>query len=97
MNDIANERVGPMQNPLHLCELIRESMDDVGWNVNETAARLGEHGAGTGGHRLGHRRSLDADAGMLRACAGAPGEGRRRTARAPPMPHRVLKLTEHYS
>ncbi len=41
MNDIANDRVGPMQNPPHLGELIRESMDDVSWNVTETAARLG--------------------------------------------------------
>ena len=41
MNDIANHRVGPMQNPPHLGELIRESMDDVGWNETETAARLG--------------------------------------------------------
>ena len=41
MNDITNERVGPMRNPPHLGELIRESMDDVGWNVTETAARLG--------------------------------------------------------
>ena len=41
MTDIANERVGPMLNPPHLGELIRESMDDVGWNVTETAARLG--------------------------------------------------------
>ena len=41
MNDIAGERVGPMLNPPHLGELIRESMDDVGWNVTETAARLG--------------------------------------------------------
>ena len=41
MNDNANDRVGPMQNPPHLGELIRESMDDVGWNVTETAARLG--------------------------------------------------------
>ena len=99
MNDIANDRVGPMQNPPHLGELIRESMDDVGWNVTETggASRLrarnavapaerqgggvGEHGAGAGGYRLGHRRALDADAGELRASAGAPGEGRRRTAR----------------
>ena len=40
MNDIASERVGPMQNPPHLGELIRESMDDLGWNVTETAARL---------------------------------------------------------
>ncbi|MCY3768896.1 MAG: HigA family addiction module antitoxin [Gammaproteobacteria bacterium] len=41
MNDIASERVGPMLNPPHLGELIRESMDDVGWNVTETAAHLG--------------------------------------------------------
>ena len=41
MNDVASDRVGPMQNPPHLVELIRESMDDVGWNVTETAARLG--------------------------------------------------------
>ena len=41
MNDIANDRVGPMQNPPHLGELIRESMDEVGWNVTETAAHLG--------------------------------------------------------
>ena len=41
MNDVASDRVGPMQNPPHLGELIRESMDDVGWNVTQTAARLG--------------------------------------------------------
>ncbi|MCY4192011.1 MAG: HigA family addiction module antitoxin [Rhodospirillaceae bacterium] len=41
MNDIAGERVGSMRNPPHLGELIRESMDDVGWNVTATAARLG--------------------------------------------------------
>ena len=41
MNDIANDRVGPMQNRPHLGEFIRESMDEVGWNVTETAARLG--------------------------------------------------------
>ena len=41
MNDIASERVDSMQNPPHLGELIRESMDDVGWNVTETATRLG--------------------------------------------------------
>ena len=41
MSDIASDRVGPMQNPPHLGELIRESMDEVGWNVTETAARLG--------------------------------------------------------
>ena len=41
MNDIANDRVSPMQNLPHLGELIRESMDDVGWNVTETATCLG--------------------------------------------------------
>ena len=41
MNDLESDRVGPMLNPPHLGELIRESMDDVGWNVTETAARLG--------------------------------------------------------
>ena len=41
MNDVKSERVGPMLNPPHLGELIRESMDDMGWNVTETAARLG--------------------------------------------------------
>ena len=41
MNDIASDRVGPMQNPPHLGELIRENMDDMGWNVTETAAHLG--------------------------------------------------------
>ena len=41
MNDIARDRVGPMRNPPHLGELIREAMDDVGWNVTETTVRLG--------------------------------------------------------
>ena len=41
MSDMAGDRVGPMLNPPHLGELIRESMDDVGWNVTETAERLG--------------------------------------------------------
>ena len=41
MNDITNDRVGPMRNPPHLGELIRENMDEVGWNVTATAARLG--------------------------------------------------------
>ena len=41
MNEIASDRVGPMLNPPHLGELVRESMEGVGWNVTETAARLG--------------------------------------------------------
>ncbi len=40
MNDVASDRVGPMLNPPHLGELFRESMDDVGWNVTDTAAHL---------------------------------------------------------
>ena len=35
------KRVHPMLNPPHLCELIRESMQEVGWTVGETAARVG--------------------------------------------------------
>ena len=41
MNDSDGEQVGPMLNPPHLGELIRESMDESGWTVTETAARLG--------------------------------------------------------
>jgi len=41
MNEVANGRVGPMLNPPHLGELVRESMDQLGWNVTETAERLG--------------------------------------------------------
>ena len=41
MNDSGGERVGPMHNPPHPGELIRESMDETGWTVTETAARLG--------------------------------------------------------
>ena len=44
MNDIANDFIGPMADPPHLGELIRESIDEVGWNVTETAARLGCEG-----------------------------------------------------
>ena len=41
MNDVNSERVAPMPSPPHLGELIGESMEEVGWNVTETAARLG--------------------------------------------------------
>ncbi len=37
----SGERVVAMLDPPHLGELIRESMDEVGWNVTETAAHLG--------------------------------------------------------
>jgi len=35
-----DDRVGAMLNPPHLGELIRESMEEVGWSVTETASRL---------------------------------------------------------
>ena len=41
MDDITSICVGSMLNPPHLGELIRESMDEVGWNITETAVRLG--------------------------------------------------------
>ena len=40
MNDTGGERAGPMLNPPHLGELIRESMEEVGWKLTDTAARL---------------------------------------------------------
>ena len=40
MTSSDDERVRPMLNPPHLGELIRESMEEVGWTVGETAARL---------------------------------------------------------
>ena len=36
-----SERAGPMRNPPHLGELIRESMEEAGWSVTETSAHLG--------------------------------------------------------
>ncbi len=41
MNEAENDRAAPMLNPPHLGELIRESMEDVGWSITETAAQLG--------------------------------------------------------
>ena len=41
MNNIADDRVRPMLNPPRMGELIRESMDDLGWKVTETAVRMG--------------------------------------------------------
>ena len=36
-----SERAGPMLNPPHPGELIRESMEEAGWSVTETSAHLG--------------------------------------------------------
>jgi addiction module HigA family antidote len=40
MNESNGESVGQMLNPPHLGELIRESMDESGWDLTETANRL---------------------------------------------------------
>ena len=41
MNKSDGESLGQMLNPPHLGELIRESMDEVGWDLTKTADRLG--------------------------------------------------------
>ena len=48
MNEKSSERVGPMLNPPHLGELIRENMEEVGWNVTETADVCGAPVLGRG-------------------------------------------------
>ena len=40
MSNTCAEAVGPMLDPPHLGELIRESMQDLGWTVADTASRL---------------------------------------------------------
>ena len=40
MSENDSDSVGSTLNPPHLGELIRESMEEVGWNVTETAGRL---------------------------------------------------------
>ncbi len=41
MNNIVPERAGPMRNPPHLGELIRERMDAEAGNITETVAYPG--------------------------------------------------------
>ena len=36
-----SKHASPMLNPPHLGELLRESMEEVGWELTETANRLG--------------------------------------------------------
>ncbi len=40
MEERDGDRAAPMPNPPHPGEPIRESMDELGWNVTETAVRL---------------------------------------------------------
>ena len=73
MNNIANDRVGPMLNPPHLGELIRESMDEVGWNVTETAARLGCE-RGTLSRLLNGKAGVSANMALALADIGCTAE-----------------------
>ena len=59
MNDIANDRVGPMPNPPHLGELVRENMEEIGWNVTGTADHL-QCGRGTLSRLLNGKAGLSA-------------------------------------
>ncbi len=49
-----------MLNPPHLGELIREGMEEVGWNVTETAGRFG-CGRGTLSRVLNGRAGVSAN------------------------------------
>ena len=71
MSSTGGERVGAMLNPPHLGELVRESMDEVGWNVTETAARLG-CGAGTLSRLLNGKAGVSANMALA---AGNPRWG----------------------
>ena len=64
-----SERVGPMQNPPHLGELIRESMEEVGWSVTETSARLGCE-RGTLSRLLNGRAGVSANMALALECIG---------------------------
>ncbi len=60
MSETSSGGVGAMLNPPHLGELIRESMDEMGWNVTETAGRLG-CGRGTLSRLLNGRAGVSAN------------------------------------
>lgn len=90
MKPTDSDRAGPMLNPPHLGELIRESMEEVGWNVTETAERLGcERGTerrGGDGDRGARDRALPRREGELkggRRYRSPPGPGERSMGRAP--------------
>ena len=90
MSEGNSERVGPLLNPPHLGELIRESMDETGWNVTETATRLGckrwnpvapveRSGGSIRGHGTGARKHRVGDSRALDADAGELRLGTRAT------------------
>ena len=58
-----------MLNPPHLGEMIRESMDEIGWNVTETAARLG-CGRGTLSRLLNGRAGVSANMALALEALG---------------------------
>ena len=69
MKDRDHDRVGPMLTPPHLGELIRESMEEVGWTVTEMATRLGCE-RGTLSRLLNGRAGLSAPMALALADLG---------------------------
>ncbi len=82
INDVADNQVGSMTCLSHPGEQIRESIDEVGHNMTETAARIrsysalapvewsggsiGDHGVGDGDSRLWHQPAQNAGASEQR-------------------------------
>ena len=58
-----------MLNPPHLGELVRESMEEVGWSVTETAARLG-CGRGTLSRLLNGKAGVSVDMALALEALG---------------------------
>ena len=69
MNDADGEPADPMFNPPHLGKLIRESMVEVGWNMTETASRLG-CGRGTLSRLLNGKAGVSANMALALEALG---------------------------
>ena len=64
-----------MPDPPHPGEMVRESMDELAWNVNETATRL-ERERGTLSRLLDGRAGRSADMALAREKIGWSNDGR---------------------
>lgn len=110
MTGTDDEHVGPMPNAPHLGEVIRESMEETGWTVGETAARLScERGTlsrvlnGRAGVSANMALELEnigwgtADHWMRMQAAWELAQARRRRAasRQPPRPDREGSVEAH--
>ncbi len=70
MNENSRKRVSPMLNLSHLGELIHENMEEVGWNVTQTADRLDSEW-GTLSRLLNGKASLSANMALTDMSRGA--------------------------